>query len=110
MFEWIKYKIIKKKLLKRDNEPISLKDIEKKHKNPHEGLFNDSSYFNGLGDDGSYFLVRQSFRTTRGNEFWLELFFPDLGLLRLKNHRSRRQSAELPFSPLPPLVFGMTIG
>ena len=86
MFEWIKYKIIKKKLLKKDNEHIPLKDIEEKHKNLHEELFNDSSYFNGLGDDGSYFLVRQSFRTTRGNEFWLELFFPNLGLLRLKNH------------------------
>jgi hypothetical protein len=86
MFEGIKYKIIKKKLLKREIEHTPLKEIEEKHKNPHELLFNDSSYFNGIGDDGSYFLVRQSFRTTRGNEFWLEIFFPDLGLLRLKNH------------------------
>ena len=86
MLEWIKYKIIKKKLLKKAIEHTTLKEIEEKHKNPNEDLFNDSSYFNGLGDDGSFFLVRQSFRTSRGNEFWLELFFSDIGLLRLKNH------------------------
>jgi hypothetical protein len=86
MFEGIKYKIIKKKLLKRELELTSLEEVEQKHKDPNQELFNDSSYFNGISDDGSFFLVRQSFRTTRGNEYWLEVFFPDLGLLRLKQH------------------------
>lgn len=86
MFEGLKFKLIKKQLLKRDTEAMSLEDIERKHKDPTQALFNDSSYFNGISDDGSFFLVRQSFRTTRGNEYWLEVFFPDLGLLRLKQH------------------------
>ena len=86
MFEGIKHKIIKKKLLKREPELIPLEEIERKHSDPSQALFNDSSYFNGIADDGSFFLVRQSFRTTRGNEYWLEVFFPDIGLLRLKQH------------------------
>lgn len=86
MFEGLKYKMIKKRLSKREITLASLEDIERKHKDPTQELFNDSSYFNGISDDGAYFFVRQSFRTTRGNEFWLELFFPDLGLLRLKQH------------------------
>lgn len=82
----LKYWFIKSRLKKRKPTPISIKEIEQKHKNPDEELFNDSSYFNGIGKDGSYFFVRQSFRTTRGNEYWLELFLPDYGLFRLKNH------------------------
>ncbi|MDW5289649.1 hypothetical protein [Formosa sp. PL04] len=78
--------MIKKQLLKRDIELTPLEEIEQKHKDPSQNLFNDSSYFNGISDDGSFFFVRQSFRTTRGNEYWLEVFFPDLGLLRLKQH------------------------
>jgi len=86
MFTGIKYKIIKRRLLKREAKIAPLEEIEQKHKDPSQKLFNDSSYFNGISDDGSYFLVRQSFRTTRGNEYWLEVFFPDVGLLRLKQH------------------------
>ena len=86
MLEGLKYKIIKKKLSKRETESIPLEVIEQKHSDPSQALFNDSSYFNGISDDGSFFLVRQSFRTTRGNEYWLEVYFPDLGLLRLKQH------------------------
>ncbi len=86
MFENLKYRIIKKRLLKREVKLATLDEIESKHKNPNEELFNDSSYFNGIGEDGSYFFSRQSFRTTRGNEYWFEVFFPDTGLLRLKTH------------------------
>jgi hypothetical protein len=86
MFEGFKNKIITKKLLKREDEATSLADSERKHKDPSQALFNDSSYFNGIADDGSFFIVRQSFRTTRGNEYWLEVNFPDVGLLRLKQH------------------------
>jgi hypothetical protein len=86
MFEGLKYKIIKKKLLKKEIENISIEEMDRKHKDPSQELFNDSSYFNGIADDGSFFIVRQSFRTTRGNEYWLEVFFPDLGLLRLNQH------------------------
>lgn len=50
-----------------------------------EELFNDSSYFNGIANDGSFFLARMSFRTRRPNEHWLEVYFPDLGLLRQLN-------------------------
>ncbi|MEJ6800259.1 MAG: hypothetical protein QNK77_03670 [Crocinitomicaceae bacterium] len=78
--------MIKRKLLKREVENIPLEVIEQKHSDASQSLFNDSSYFNGISDDGSFFLARQSFRTTRGNEYWLEVFFPDLGLLRLKKH------------------------
>ena len=86
MFEGLKYKIIKKRLLKREAESTPLIEIEEKHKDPTQALFNDSSYFNGISDDGAYFLARQSFRTSRGNEYWLEVFFPELGLLRLTEH------------------------
>lgn len=86
MFKAIKYKIIKRSLRKRKITYVVLEEIETKHKDPTQELFNDSSYFNGISDDGAYFFVRQSFRTTRGNEYWLEIFFPDLGLLRLKQH------------------------
>ena len=86
MLERIKYKIIKRSLRKRETSFSTLAEIETKHKDPSQELFNDSSYFNGISDDGSYFFVRQSFRTSRGNEYWLEAFFPDLGLLRLKEH------------------------
>jgi hypothetical protein len=86
MFQKLKYKFIKKQLLKKEVQLAPLEDIEQKHKDPTQELFNDSSYFNGISEDGSYFFVRQSFRTTRGNEYWLEVFFPDLGLLRLRQH------------------------
>lgn len=86
MFEKFKYRIIKNRLLKREVSLATIDEIESKHKNTDIDLFNDSSYFNGIGEDGSYFFSRQSFRTTRGNEYWLEVYFPDLGLLRLKQH------------------------
>ena len=104
MLERLKYKMIKKKLLKREIELTPLEEIEQKHKDASQNLFNDSSYFNGISDDGSYFFVRQSFRTTRGNEFWLEVFFPDLGLLRLKQHPGEEgegfQQGNLRFDPV----------
>lgn len=103
MFERFKYKIIKKQLLNREVTPKSLPEIERKHIDVSQDLFNDSSYFNGMSDDGAYFFVRQSFRTTRGNEYWLEVFFPDLGLLRLQQHPGEEgegfQQGELIFSP-----------
>ena len=104
MFESLKYKIIKKKLAKNKVELTPLEEIELKHKDPNQELFNDSSYFNGISDDGSFFIVRQSFRTTRGNEYWLEVFFPDLGLLRLNQHPGEEgagfQLGTLKFTPI----------
>ncbi|MFK7783470.1 MAG: hypothetical protein AB8B56_00065 [Crocinitomicaceae bacterium] len=104
MLERIKYKIIKKRLQKREVKPTPLEEIERKHSNASIPLFNDSSYFNGLSDDGSFFFVRQSFRTTRGNEYWLELSFPDMGLLQLTDHPGEEgegfQLGQLHFVPI----------
>lgn len=69
-------RIIKKSLTDRI---LPLEDLESKHINRDEPLFNDSSYFLGRGDDGSYMVVRQAFRTTRGNEYWLRFYFPGKG-------------------------------
>ena len=69
-------KIIRKSLSDRT---LSLAELEGKHINKEEPLFNDSSYFLGRGDDGSFMVVRQAFRTTRGNEYWLNLHFPGMG-------------------------------
>ena len=104
MFTGLKYKMIKRKLLKREAELIPLEEVAKKHKDPTQDLFNDSSYFNGISNDGSFFIARQSFRTTRGNEYWLEVFFPELGLLRLIKHPGDEgegfQLGDLRFDPI----------
>lgn len=83
---WLKKGLMQRMIRRSRSGPtLPLSEAERKHKDPHQPLFNDSSYFNGLGEDGSFFVVRQSFRTTRGNEYWLKLHFPDAGTYELKN-------------------------
>lgn len=82
----IKQCIAKRNIQKSLSErSLSKLELEKKHSNPEEKLFNDSSYFLGRGDDGSCFVVRQAFRTTRGNEYWLRMYLPEYGELTLED-------------------------
>ena len=82
---WLKKQLasllIRRSLKERELSP---EELESKHKNPNVPLFNDSSYFLGRSEDGSYMVVRQAFRTTRGHEYWLNIFLPGKGSFELK--------------------------
>ena len=63
---------------------MSVTELESKHSNPDEPLFNDSSYFLGRGEDGSCMVVRMAFRGTREPEYWLAFHLPGKGTFQLK--------------------------
>ena len=79
-------RFIRRNLRERE---LPVEELESKHKNPEIPLFNDSSYFLGRGEDGSYMVVRQAFRTTRGNEYWLKIFLPGKGVFELKDMEAK---------------------
>ena len=65
--------LIKKQLSNREiltHNPLS---IEAKHQEDRP-YYNDSSYFNGIDQQGNFFLCRMSFRYQRSNEHWLEFY------------------------------------
>lgn len=80
-------KTIAQALIRRSlkERSLPLEDLETKHSDPNNPLFNDSSYFLGRGEDGSYMVVRMAFRTGRVNEYWLAFHLPDHGTFELKN-------------------------
>jgi hypothetical protein len=80
--KWLAKKMIARSAREKE---LPLADLEKKYSDPDNELYNDSSYFNGHGADGSFFVIRQAFRSTRGNEYWLNIHLPDLGTFILKD-------------------------
>jgi phosphohistidine swiveling domain-containing protein len=63
---------------------LRLEELESKHSDPEEPLFNDSSYFLGRGKDGSFMVVRLAFRPRRNPEYWLAFHLPGKGNFRLR--------------------------
>ena len=74
--------MIRRSLKEKD---LPLAELESKHSNPMEPLFNDSSYFLGRGGDGSYMVTRLAFRTTSEPEYWLAFHLPGKGIFKLKD-------------------------
>jgi len=64
---------------------LPLSELELRHSNPEESLFNDSSYFLGRGEDGSHMVVRMAFRSTRSPEYWLAFHIPGKGTYQLND-------------------------
>lgn len=98
--------LIKKQLSNREiltHNPLS---IEAKHQEDRP-YYNDSSYFNGIDQQGNFFLCRMSFRYQRSNEHWLEFYSPQHGLLRrlapLGEEGEGFQQGSLRFEVLEPL-------
>lgn len=58
---------------------LPLDELESRHSDLTNNLFNDSSYFLGRGEDGSCLLVRMAFRTNRVAECWLTVSLPGTG-------------------------------
>lgn len=58
---------------------LPLNELESRHSDPANYLFNDSSYFLGRGEDGSCLLVRMAFRTSREPECWLTVSLAGTG-------------------------------
>jgi len=68
--------MIRRGLKERD---LPLEELESKHSESTTQYFNDSSYFMGQGEDGSYLLVRMAFRTNREPECWLTVYLEGTG-------------------------------
>lgn len=64
---------------------LPLSELETKHSNPEEPLYNDSSYFLGRGSDGSHMVVRLAFRNGRSPEYWLSFHLPGKGTFELRD-------------------------
>ena len=83
---WLKKKLaegmMRRSLKERD---LSLEELETRHSDPENPLFNDSSYFLGRGEDGSSMVVRMAFRGAREPEYWLAFHLPGLGSFHLKD-------------------------
>lgn len=83
---WLKKKLaermIRRSLKERD---LSLEELETKHSDPDNPLFNDSSYFLGRGEDGSSLVVRMAFRSGREPEYWLAFHLAGLGTFILED-------------------------
>jgi hypothetical protein len=58
---------------------LSTYELESRHSDPANHLFNDSSYFLGRGEDSSCLLVRMAFRTNRVPECWLTVSLAGTG-------------------------------
>ncbi|MEN8156822.1 MAG: hypothetical protein ABFS10_07720 [Bacteroidota bacterium] len=74
--------MIRRSLNEKD---LPVDELELKHSNPDEPLFNDSSYFLGRGGDGSYMVVRMAFRSSREPEYWLSFHLPERGTYKLRD-------------------------
>lgn len=81
--------------LKERDLPIEV--LESKHTDPSIPSFNDSSYFLGRGEDGSYMVVRLAFRTGREDEFWLSFHIPGFGTFELKELEEVDNGEEIDF-------------
>lgn len=80
-------KFLAERMIRRSlkERALPLNDLESKHSNPDEDLFNDSSYFLGRGEDGSHFVVRLAFRNGRSPEYWLSFFIHGKGAFELRD-------------------------
>lgn len=76
MASWMIRRSLKERIL-----PLEV--LESRHTDDGNPLFNDSSYFLGRGEDGSYMVVRMAFRTTRHPEYWLAFHLPSKGTFML---------------------------
>ena len=63
---------------------LPLSELESKHSLPEEPLFNDSSYFLGRGEEGSYMVTRLAFRGKRQPEYWLSFHLEGKGDYELR--------------------------
>ena len=82
MKKFLATRMIRRSLKER---ALPLRELESKHSNPDEPLFNDSSYFLGRGEDGSHMVVRLAFRNGRSPEYWLSFHLPGKGTYELRN-------------------------
>ena len=82
---WLKRKLaegmIRSSLKERDLSPS---ELEIRHEDPENPLFNDSSYFLGRGEDGSFMVVRLAFRSSREPEYWLDFYLAGEGTYHLE--------------------------
>ncbi|MEO1435782.1 MAG: hypothetical protein AAFV80_09625 [Bacteroidota bacterium] len=74
--KWLATRMIAKS---RKQPALPIETLETKQHNPDLEHFNDSSYFFGRHEDGSFMVVRQSFRTSKPTEHWLNLRIPEKG-------------------------------
>ncbi len=82
---WLKRKlavgIIRRSLKERELSP---RELDERHQDPENPLFNDSSYFLGRGEDGSFMVVRMAFRNSREPEYWLDFHLAGSGTYHLE--------------------------
>lgn len=82
MKKFLATRMIRRSLKER---ALPLHELESKHSNPDEPLYNDSSYFLGRGEDGSHMVVRLAFRNGRSPEYWLSIHLPGKGTFELRD-------------------------
>lgn len=74
--KWLATRMIAKS---RKQPVLPVETLETKQKNPDLDHFNDSSYFFGRHEDGSFMVIRQSFRTGKPTEHWFNIRIPGKG-------------------------------